>query len=274
MRCPICGSESQLDQAHPEVILHRCWKCWHRFSQLKPDTTSEPYDADYYEKTHRNWFAHPDLNLFGQIARLIDREPEPRSLIDVGCGNGNFLQFLARRHPTMTLTGIDLSANQSTSNIEFVQGDVLSAELGRQFSVVVSLATIEHIADVRGFAGCLRRLVKPNGLVIVMTLSDESLLYRTARLLRRFGIGMVFDRLYSRHHLHHFSRQSLRTLLQGEGLEPEATILHNPPLASVDIPTSGQLTTTLMRIGVVSMNAIASVSRGAYLQTVISRARA
>jgi SAM-dependent methyltransferase len=76
---------------------------------------------------------------------------------------------------------IDLSANKSSANIEFIQGDVLSAALDRQFSIVVSLATIEHIPNVRSFTRRLRSLAKPNGLAIVMTLNDDSLLYWTAR---------------------------------------------------------------------------------------------
>jgi hypothetical protein len=105
-----------------------------------------------------------------------------------------------------------------------------------------------------------------------MTLSDDSLLYRTARLLRRSGIRVAFDRLYSRHHIHHFSRASLRSLLESEGLKPEATILHNAPLAAIDIPASGYVTAVLLRVGLALMNAIASISGQSYLQTVICRA--
>src|SRR5262245_13272392 len=118
MDCPICGTTSSLDDAHPEVELFRCVRCGHRFSRIKPGVLAEPYDANYYEKTHRNWFAHPDLALFEQIAWYVEREPEPRSLIDVGCGNGNLLYFLAGRlGPATKLAGIDLSANRSTPNI-------------------------------------------------------------------------------------------------------------------------------------------------------------
>jgi hypothetical protein len=41
----------------------------------------EPYDAAYFEETHRNWFAHPNLQLLEKIARLIDREPGPSGIL-------------------------------------------------------------------------------------------------------------------------------------------------------------------------------------------------
>jgi 2-polyprenyl-3-methyl-5-hydroxy-6-metoxy-1,4-benzoquinol methylase len=272
MKCPICGNESKQDQLHPEVILFHCGRCKHRFSQMRPGVAAEPYSAEYYEKTHRNWFAHPDLNLFEQIAKRIDDEPRPKSLIDVGCGNGNLLHFLADRHSRpMKFTGIDLSANRSTPKIEFIQADVFSTDIERQFSIVVSLATIEHVADIRSFIQRLRALTTPNGLAIVMTLNDTSLLYKTARMLRRRGISIAFDRLYSRHHLHHFSRQSLARLLETEGLRPEATILHNPPLAAVDIPVSGGPGRTLIGLVVATLNFLAALSGQSYLQTVFCR---
>jgi 2-polyprenyl-3-methyl-5-hydroxy-6-metoxy-1,4-benzoquinol methylase len=270
VNCPICGGASRLDAPHREVELFWCTQCAHRFSRIKPGLPAEPYDSEYFHKTHRKWFAHPDLALFEHIAVLAEREPEPRSLIDVGCGNGNLLRFLAARlGPKTTLAGIDLSANESTANIEFFQGDVLSATLDRQFSIVVSLATIEHIPDVRSFMRRLRSLAKPNGLAIVMTLNDDSLLYRTARLLNRVGISIAFDRLYSRHHLHHFSRSSLSRLLASEGLKPEAVILHNAPFAAIDVPASSPAGAAVLRLGVGALNGLSRLSRKSYLQTVI-----
>jgi 2-polyprenyl-3-methyl-5-hydroxy-6-metoxy-1,4-benzoquinol methylase len=270
MDCPICGGTSRRDAPHPEVELFRCMQCGHRFSRIKPGISAEPYDPQYFQKTHRNWFAHPDLALFEQIARRAEREPEPRSLIDVGCGNGNLLRYLAvRLGPKTALVGIDLSANKSTANIEFIRGDVLSAALDRQFSIVVSLATIEHISDVRSFTRRLRSLAKPNGLAIVMTLNDDSLLYRTARLLNRVGISIAFDRLYSRHHLHHFSRSSLSHLLASEGLKPEAVILHNAPFAAIDVPASSPAGAAVLRLGVGALNGLGQLSHKSYLQTVI-----
>jgi len=145
----------------------------------------EPYDPAYFEQTHRNWFAHPQLDLFTKIAELIEREPLPRSVIDVGCGNGNLLRFLATRWgTTVALTGVDLMANEPSPGIEFIQGDIHSVDIHRQFSVVVSLATIEHLADAHAFACRLTSLTRLGGIAIVMTLNDNSLLYAAARLLR------------------------------------------------------------------------------------------
>ena len=272
MKCPICASLSTLDEPHPEVELYHCTDCGHRFSRLKPDVPTEPYDAVYFEEMHRNWFTHPNLALFERIARLIEREPAPRSLIDVGCGNGNLLRYLSARSPSSaTLTGVDLMANAPQSGIEFIQADALSVELGRQFSIVVSLAAIEHVPDPGAFARRLKSLAKPGGLIIVITLNDASVLYATARLLQRLGVALPFDRLYSPHHLHHFNRVSLSRLLERETLRLEDAILHNTPLASIDIPVSSPAAALVLRAGVGLLFALGSLSRRTYLQTLICR---
>jgi SAM-dependent methyltransferase len=265
-----------LDERHPEVKLGHCIRCGHRFSQIKPSVSMEPYDAVYFEETHRNWFAHPNLALFEQIARFIDREPMPRSLIDVGCGNGALLHFLSGRSASspVALTGVDLVANGSAPGIEFIQGDIFLLDVHREFQIVVSLMTIEHIADIRGFVRRLKSLANLGGVVVINTINDDSTLYGAARMLRRFGIVLPFERLYSRHHLHHFSHASLSHLLQTEGLQPMGVILRNTPLASLDIPVSSRAADLILRGGVSLLFSLGSLSGRTYSQTVICRREA
>jgi 2-polyprenyl-3-methyl-5-hydroxy-6-metoxy-1,4-benzoquinol methylase len=275
MNCPICGGPSTLDERHPQVKLGRCTRCDHRFSRIRPGVPMEPYDAPYFEKTHRNWFAQPNLPLFEKIARLIEREPAPASLVDVGCGNGDLLRFLASR-PTsaVTLTGVDLVANPPRSGIEFIRGDIFALDIGRQFSIVISLMTIEHIADIRAFVRRLKSLARPGGLVVINTINDDSTLYEAARILRRFGVALPFDRLYSRHHLHHFSRGSLSHLLENDELQVTDVILRNAPLASLDIPVSSRAAALMLLGGVSLLFALGSIFGRTYSQTVICRREA
>jgi 2-polyprenyl-3-methyl-5-hydroxy-6-metoxy-1,4-benzoquinol methylase len=272
MNCPVCAALATSGDLHPEAELYRCTECGHRFSRLKPGVLAEPYNAAYFEEMHRNWFAHPNLALFEKIARIIEREPIPHSVIDVGCGNGNLLRYLSDRLPSSsTLTGVDLMANLPQGGIEFIEGDALSVELGRQFSVVVTLGVIEHVLDPQIFAQRLKSLARPGGLIIIMTINDASVLYATARLLRCFGVTLPFDRLYGGHHLQHFNHLSLSRLLEGVSLEVEELISHNTPLASVDIPVPSDAAALVLRGGVGLLFSFGWLSRRTYLQTVVCR---
>lgn len=272
MNCPICAGAARRSDGHPEVELYCCTDCGHRFSRLKPGAQIEPYDAAYFEEIHRNWFMHPDLALFERIARLVEREPAPYSLLDVGCGNGNLLRYLAARAiPSGTLVGVDLMEPEPRSGVEFIRADALSVELDRQFSIVVSLGVIEHMPDPYAFLRRLKSLTKPGGLIIIMTINDASTLYRTARLLRRLGVALPFDRLYSGHHLQHFNHISLPRLLENEALWVEGVVFHNAPLASVDIPVASPAAALVLRAGVGLLFALGTMSRRTYLQTAICR---
>lgn len=274
MDCPICASPAlALPDWHPQCQLYRCTVCGHKFSQLNANATMEPYDPAYFGDTHYNWFANPLLTLYAQIAKVIARDPTIKDVIDVGCGNGNFLRFLSEHTSAdIRLTGVDLFENASTSKIEYIKSDIFSIDIARQYSAVVTLATIEHIDNIRLFAHHLKSLVRPGGLLVVMTLNDDSFLYIAARLLHRIGFSTPFNRLYSRHHLHHFTRKSLARLLENENFHVESTVLHNAPLGSLDIPASSAATALIQRLGVRVLFALGWIFRRTYLQTVICRA--
>jgi len=274
MNCPVCANVAiACAETHPDCVLYRCTACSHKFSQLKPGLMIEPYDAKYFEETHRNWFANPDEHLYGKIAKVIAQERNIQDIIDVGCGNGNLLRFLsAHTPPGVGLTGVDLMKNESTSRIAYIQSDIFSVEIEKRFSAVTTLGTIEHIDNVRAFARRLKSLLRPNGLLVVMTVNDDSLLYMAARFFRRIGFSKPFDRIYSHHHLNHFTRESLSRLLENENFRIESAVLHNVPLASVDIPTTSAGAAFLQHFGVRVLFGLGWLMRRSYLQTVFCRA--
>ena len=127
------------------------------------------------------------------------------AVLDVGCGNGDFLKYLRAKEPGLSLTGIDLCPNPPVAGIEFIRDNFLTCAFPGTFDVVTSLETIEHVADVQHFTRRLLELSKVGGLVIVNTINEQSVLYEVARGLKRAGYAAPFERLYSKHHLNHFN---------------------------------------------------------------------
>ena len=256
---------------HPETELYRCRRCTHAFSYLGSVREFEQYQSSYFDEEHQRWFDHPNTSLFRHIAGVI---PTAASVLDVGCGQGHFLRYLRGIRPDLRLCGIDLSPNPGAGGIQFLQGDIMQAEIRETFDAVVSLATIEHIADVGRFTERLRAWTRPNGIVVVMTLNESSLLYALARAGHRLHVPLAFNRLYSRHHLNHFTRESLRTLLRGRGLVVDSELVHNPPLAAIDIPVSSKLADAVLRSAVWALCKAGDLTNRSYLQTIICRAPA
>jgi len=267
--CPVCAAPALRDREHPEASLFRCPSCRHRFSRLK--AAPEAYGPDYFLTTHRNWFAHPNDALFGWVEARLPKDLAHGTLIDVGCGRGAFLEYLLGKKPHLALTGVDLSSPSRSPGIEFIQSDIMVDLPDRTFDVVTSFAVIEHVADPADFLARLGALCRPGGLIAIMTLNDQSLLYGAARLLDRLGFGLAFKRLYSSHHLHHFSDTSLSRLVERQGLKIIAQHQHNAPLAALDIPAAGHFGRAILLAGVAGLFALGRLVGRSYLQTIVAQ---
>lgn len=267
--CTVCGAGAPFVTRHPDANLYRCPDCTHCFSDQATMTAEEQYDADYYAETHGNWFEHPHIWLFELLRNRIATLGGTPRVLDVGCGRGDFLRWLHHVEPTWSLTGIDLSPNDSTDGIRFVHGDILKHPFSEKFDAVVNLVVIEHVTDVHQFTELLIEQCKATGLVLIMTINDASILYGVGRLLKRLGRPAAFERLYSSHHLNHFNVKSLRRLAEIHRLHVRETVLHNAPMKSVDVPRASAITSAIWRAGTWGTFVLGKLTHRTYLQTIV-----
>ncbi|HBB41458.1 MAG: hypothetical protein COW73_11295 [Nitrospirae bacterium CG18_big_fil_WC_8_21_14_2_50_70_55] len=269
--CPVCATASPLEHRAAPAAIYRCPACDHAFSDPASIRAPESYDPAYYAKVHKHWFANPNIPLFQHVARYLEALGEQPSVLDVGCGKGDFLRYLHATHPNATLTGIDFSPPAAEGGIDYLQGDAASVALDRTFDLVTTFATIEDPVDVHRFVRRLRDWCRPGGYLVVMAVNDRSILFATARLLFRLGLRLPYERLHATYHLHHFNRRSLVRLLTSEGLTVVEHHLHNCPLRAVDTPARSPLVHRLLLIPVVAMFALGHLTGRTYLQTVVCR---
>jgi SAM-dependent methyltransferase len=264
--CPVCDTSSPLENQVADVRLHRCPSCDHCFTDVESLEYVGTYDEEW-EALHENWFANPNFALFRYVAQTIDRHKRGAAVLDVGAGRGELLTYLRDRDHELSLTGIDVALQPKIAGVEILRADVGEIDFGdRQWDVVVSLATIEHLADVRAFAQRLRSFLVPGGLAIVSTNNERSIPYDVARVLRRAGYRTVFERLYDRHHLNHFNPRSLKTLMSRSGFRPRELRRHNIPLAAVDMPRESRV----LRLGVAGTFALGRLTRRTFFQTLVA----
>ena len=209
MSCPVCEHKAHYCKKLKEVILYYCDYCKHRFTDIDSIHNKETYSQDYFEDKHSNWFAHPNFQLFNYIFNRIKSIKLSRpSVLDTGCGNGDLLKYLKQRSSNIKLTGIDYHKNSAEEGINFLQGDIFHTKFNEQYNLVISLAVIEHVRDVQAYTVRLNELCKEEGLIITMTNNDSSLVYGVARTIYYLGLKAPMERLYDKHHLNHFSKNS------------------------------------------------------------------
>lgn len=254
---------------HPEAELYRCLDCTHAFSLPSSIAATEAYEESYFDGDHRRWFENPNIALF---SRILDHIPDGASVLDVGCGKGDFLRFARRSRGDLLLTGIDLYENKPVEGIRFLRADAVTWQTRERFSAIVSLAVIEHVQDILWFAQRLCGLATRDAVVAVMTLNDSSVLYSLARCGRALGVSIAFDRVYSKHHLHHFTPESLRHTLEKGGLNVTSQFTHAAPIEAMDVPASSPILDRAMRVGLLAVWLAGTLTRRGYLQTAICKA--
>ncbi|OOG61664.1 hypothetical protein B0E46_14635 [Rhodanobacter sp. B04] len=143
--------------------------------------------------------------------------PKPRPgqrLLDIGCGNGDFL--VNARDAGWSVTGIDTDpkavAVARQRNLDARVGSVdLFASESACFDVVTLSHVLEHLHEPRCFLQAVHRLLKPGGVIFVDTPNIES---RGARYWGRNWRGLETPR-----HLLLFSRAGLLGMLKAAGFE-------------------------------------------------------
>ena len=242
MNCPICTSASEIFDN--KMYLYQCIQCQHTFTKL-PKEMQEKYEGEYFEEDHKNWFDNPNYKLYKNIEKQISHIKNI-NLLDVGCGKGDFLLWLHERHPDWKLTGVDLAPN-SHNKIRFITDDIFKINFDEKFNVITCFAMVEHLDEIKPFIQKMGKLLDKDGIFMVNTFNADSMIFRLARILKLIGIRVAFDRLYSHHHLQHYSKKSIRKILTLWGFNILEHRCHNYPLKAVDVPKAGKVIETLYK---------------------------
>ncbi len=95
------------------------------------------------------------LNRFKQAAVALVDQVAPKTVLEVGCGEGYMLEVLAEARPGLDLTGIDISEPAiadakarlgDRADLRVEDARDLSAS-GQQYDLVVMLEVLEHIPN-------------------------------------------------------------------------------------------------------------------------------
>ncbi|MEQ8329604.1 MAG: class I SAM-dependent methyltransferase [Longimicrobiales bacterium] len=228
--CPICRSKASRPYPNPfELSLRTCRECGVRFLDEPP---SERELARRYDEEHEagKWAA-----LFGEAdpaerrrraALLAELRPpgEGDRLLDVGCGDGGFLDEAAAAG--WRPLGLEISTAAAAGVAHPVAVGPLDAIApGAGLAVVTFWDVLEHVVDPAAMLEAAAERLAPGGLVAVTmpnAAGTEALLAGPAWRYHDVGV-------YG--HLLHPTPRHVRALLEGAGLEA----VHVETSGSVDL---------------------------------------
>jgi len=160
---------------------------------------SRYYETYYRHETEHWWFRWR----FALIHEILDRLDLPgrARMLDAGCGTGQMLKTLQKRGDAVGLDispeAIAFAASRGAENL--VLGTVASPPFpDGTFDVALALDVIEHVDDDQALLEGLRKLVKPNGFVIITVPAFQSLWSDhdvINRHCRRYRSGQLGERI-------------------------------------------------------------------------------
>jgi SAM-dependent methyltransferase len=131
-----------------------------------------------------------------RLWKVLASLPEgPARLLDIGCGSGRNLMFIARHRPQYELVGTDIAETTASVLAELgLHGVCADAAQGlpfpdASFDTVLCGEVIEHVIDTDGMLREIHRILKPSGKLILTT---PNLAYVPNRVLLLLGIQPLF----------------------------------------------------------------------------------
>ena len=224
--CPICNKPlTQKMRAKDYVVsneifdLLKCDSCDLLCTDINPDQ----YLSRYYESPEYHSHVQTASGLVSSLYRLVKKHTlktkrklinsesdKPGSILDIGCGIGDFL--LTMQKAGWDITGSEPS-EKARKQAETKLGQTINSDLksiNAKFDVITLWHVLEHIPDLTETLNEIIGILETNGTLIIAVPNYRSY---DARYYGEHWAGLDVPR-----HLWHFSQKTLSQLTQSKNL--------------------------------------------------------
>lgn len=116
------------------------------------------------------------------------KDSSHKKVLDFGCGSGVLSYLMASNGYEVTASDIEIrplnlvkSKIDFPSNINFIEGDVIDLDVkDNSFDIIFALDVLEHIENLSDYIKLFKRLLTPNGVIIISGPTENSL-YKIGR---------------------------------------------------------------------------------------------
>ncbi|MFH1591766.1 MAG: class I SAM-dependent methyltransferase, partial [Candidatus Woesearchaeota archaeon] len=228
VKCNLCNSKDyrQLFSAGDSNLTKqgmfsvvRCRDCGlvYMNPRLTKESMAQFYPATYYklEKSESSYLSSilkDKCNIKEMIrsCHKIERLKEKGKILDVGCGRGDFLNYMrARGWETYGVESTEIAARhcREVQGLNVFYGELLEANFhANHFDVVRLGHVLEHVQNPREILQEINRILKPEGLLVISVPNIDSY---EAKIFRENWYMLDLPR-----HLYHFSLKTLKDILE------------------------------------------------------------
>jgi 2-polyprenyl-3-methyl-5-hydroxy-6-metoxy-1,4-benzoquinol methylase len=233
--CPICGIEPLCFAIDPQGFhLCRCPGCRLEFVNPRPifeELRSIVYNEEYFplSLSVRKLDLSRQYQFDRQLSALQKFSERKGRLLDVGCGEGNFLAYAQKEGWDVTGTDIRLSREAQELSCRLREGRLEQIDLElKSFDVIRFNHVLEHTQNPLAELQRSRQLVAENGLIYISVPNLAGISARIKSFQSRFHLKSHQWRHYAAiHHLWYFTPTSLKALVEKAGFR---TLLWETPV--------------------------------------------
>lgn len=217
--CPICKSKQRAHWGSvSDYSIERCVSCGIGITSPFPSGTDiEHANADIYRVDQRGSLylrkrAYYERRYHSQL-RNIQRFVSGGRLLDIGCNIGLFLS--CARSAGFDVEGIEFNRESAAFGRKLFNLLIHTDSLDQinypdqTFDVITMYDVLEHIPDLQDILASVRRILKPNGVLVVQSPNIDSLMARLT--------GSFWNWLTPPDHLYHFTPSTMQRLITDQG---------------------------------------------------------
>lgn len=230
--CPVCRGTSFRniltckDHTYSQEFftIQECETCQLRLTNPRPDQNS--IGKFYQSSSYISHSGKPD-NVFNLIYlqarklalrgkfKLINRHKQPGTILDYGCGTGEFLKYMATHN--WDVHGVEPAENARTkaNNLLIKSKDLIKPTLEElpngNFDVITLWHVLEHIASPDQLLSTLKSRLNKDGFIFVAVPNYKS---NDAEYYKEHWAGYDVPR-----HFWHFSQSQMKTLFERRGFQ-------------------------------------------------------
>ena len=218
--CPVCNSNKiNPIRGYHSAFLGKCRECSFIFSQKEP--SHEELENYYLRYSYsENYYSSPLTQLrYNQLLEKMEPFRKNNRILDVGCGNGDFL--LVAKSRGWDCWGTEFSESAVSicrhKGLNVLHGSL--EELTDQipdFDIITSFEVLEHILTPAKEVRLFHQKLRPGGLLYITTPNFNSLM---RKLLRG-----KYDVILYPEHLAYFTPLTLQKLLEDAGFKQKKMI--------------------------------------------------